>query len=139
MRVVLDTNIIISAIVFGGKPRIIFEKIIVEKKLTGVISKTVLNELVSVLKKKFKYSEFQLDKVEKLIEENFVMTNPQNIPKVIKEDSFDNQVLAISDEFKIDYIISGDSHLLKIKTYNNVPILLPQYFIKNFEKLGNGS
>lgn len=129
MKVVLDTNIIISAIVFGGKPRIIFELIVSEKKITGIISKPVFNELIGVPKVKFKYSQNQLIKTEKLIEENFIINNPQNIPKIIEEDYFDNQILAIIDESLVDYIVTGDNHLLKIKAYNNVPIVTPHYFV----------
>ena len=129
MKVVLDTNVIISAIVFGGKPRTILELIITEKKLTGIISKSASDELLGVLKVKFKYSYNQLIKIEKLIEENFVITHPQNIPKIIKEDSFDNQILAIIDETPVDYIISGDKHLLKVKTFKNVLIITPHYFV----------
>ena len=130
MKVVLDTNVIISAIIFGGKPRTIFELIIVDKKLTGIISKSVFDELLCVLKVKFKYSRSQLIRIEKLIEGSFIITHPQNIPKIIKEDRFDNQILAIIDETTIDYIISGDNHLLKIKTYKNVPIVPPHSFMR---------
>jgi len=101
MKVVLDTNVIISAIVFGGKPRIILELIIIEKKLTGVISKAAFDELLGVLEVKFKYSRNQLIRIEKLIEENFIITHPQNIPKIIKEDHFDNQILAIANEYPV--------------------------------------
>ena len=141
MKVVLDTNILISAIIFGGKPRIILELIVVGKKLAGVTSRPALDELLGVFKVKFHYSEEQLAKIEKLVEENFVMTFPQNIPKLIKEDDFDNQFLAITDEVKVDYIISGDNHLLKVKHYKSVPIVTPDYFVDNiassFEKLTN--
>ena len=129
MRIVLDTNVLISAFVFGGKPRTILELMMVEKKITGVISKSAIAELLGVLKMKFKYSQYQLLKIEKLIEENFIITDPQSIPKVIKEDNFDNQFLAIAHETKIDYIISGDNHLLKIKAYKKVPIIPPHDFV----------
>ena len=129
MKVILDTNILISALIFGGKPRNILELIIVEKKITGIISRAVIDELLGVLEMKFKYSHNQLIKVEKLIEENFVMVYPQKIPNIIKNDNFDNQVLAIANELKIDYIISGDNHLLKIKAYKKVPIIPPHDFV----------
>jgi len=129
MKIVLDTNILISALVFGGKPRTILEFIIIEKKLTGIISKAAFDELLGVLRVKFKYSPSQLFKIEKLIEENFIIINPPNIPKIIKEDDFDNQFLAMVDETTIDYIISGDNHLLKIKIYKDVPIIPPHYFV----------
>lgn len=130
MRVVLDTNILISALVFGGKPRAILELIIIEKKLTGIISRSIIAELIGVLKDKFRYSHTQLIKVEKLIEENFIITYPTNVPEIIKEDSFDNQILAIVDAIPIDYIISGDNHLLKIKIYKKVPIITPSLFCR---------
>ena len=129
MKVVLDTNVLISALVFGGKPRTILELIVVEKKIIGIISKSALDELLGVLKVKFEYSQNQLIKIEKLIEENFIIISPQNIPKIIKEDYFDNQFLAIVDETTIDYLISGDNHLLKIKIYKSVPIIPPHFFI----------
>lgn len=134
MKVVLDTNILISAIVFGGKPRVILELIVLHKKINGVTSKFALNELLGILEVRFKYSQGQLDKIETLIERNFTIVNPQNIPKIIKEDNFDNQFLAIGDETKIDYIISGDNHLLKIKTYNMTQIVTPHYFVDKILK-----
>ena len=129
MKVVLDTNILISAIVFGGKPRTILELIVMERKITGITSKFALNELLGILEIKFKYSQDQLDRVEKLIEENFTIVNPQNIPKIIKEDICDNQFLAILNDITVDFIISGDQHLSKIKMYRNVPIVTTTYFI----------
>ena len=129
MKIVLDTNVLISGIVFGGKPRAILELIVVEKKITGIISRAVFSELLGVLKVKFKYSQNQLIKIEKLISENFIIIHPQNIPKIIKEDDFDNQILAIAEEVPIDYIISGDNHLLQVKVHKDVPIIPPHYFV----------
>lgn len=137
MKVVLDTNVLVSAIVFGGKPRVILELIVVEKKLTGVISKMALNELLDVLKVKFKYSRDHLIKIEDLIEENFVVTNPRNIPKIIKEDDFDNQFLAILNETEVNYIISGDNHLLKVQKYKGVLIITPHYFVDKISPVLN--
>ena len=129
MKIALDTNVLISALVFGGKPRTIFELIVIDKIIIGVISKALLDELLGVLKIKFKYSQNQLSKIEKLIEENFIITSPPKIPKIIKEDFFDNQVLAVADSYSVNYIISGDNHLLDIRAYKNVPIIPPHFFI----------
>lgn len=128
MKVVLDTNIIISAIVFGGKPRIIFELIIIEKILQGVTSKFLLNELLRILESKFKFSQSRIIYVRGLIEENFVILDPKDIPNIIQDDPEDNHVLALQS--KVDYIISGDNHLLKIKNYKNTPIVNPEEFFE---------
>lgn len=96
MKVVLDTNILISAFVFGGKPRMIFELIAVEKTIAGITSVALFSELLGVLKDKFDYSQKELDKIQKIISENFTIANPQEIPVIIKNDPFDNQILAIT-------------------------------------------
>ena len=129
MKVILDTNVLISALVFGGKPRAIFELIVIDKTIVGVISKAILNELLGVLEKKFKYSNFHLGKIETLIKENFIIVSPKNIPDIIKEDRFDNQILAIVNEYIINYIISGDNHLLRIKIFKGIPVISPHNFV----------
>ncbi|TSC93606.1 MAG: hypothetical protein CEN91_188 [Candidatus Berkelbacteria bacterium Licking1014_85] len=129
MNVVLDTNIIISALVFGGKPREIFE-LIVNGQINGFFSKKLLNELLGVLKIKFKYIDSELEKIKSLIKQNFIIINPKKIPKIITDDLFDNQVLAITDFEKIDFIISGDKHLLNIEKYKNTPIQNPESFLE---------
>ncbi len=129
MKIVLDTNVLISALIFGGKPRTIFEFIVVDKVLIGVISKALLDEFIGVLRKKFEYSDIQIAKVENLILENFRIISQDRIPNIVKDDPFDNQILAIVSKHPIDYIISGDNHLLKIKVYHKVPIITPHFFI----------
>lgn len=129
MNLVLDTNVLISALIFGGKPRVVFELIIIEKIANGISSRFLIDELLGILKNKFNYSENELDKIEELIAENFVITDPKTIPKIIKDDPCDNQILAITDELIVNFIISGDNHLLKIKYYKGIPIITPHYFL----------
>lgn len=129
MILVLDTNILISAIVFGGKPRTIFKSITIDKLAVGVTSKILLTELIDVLKTKFGYSPKELIKIKKIISKNFLIIEPKNIPKIISEDPFDNQVLAIANSASVDFIISGDNHLLKIKKYEKTPIITPHRFL----------
>lgn len=135
MKLVLDSNVLISAIIFGGKPRIIFELIVIEKAAEGITSEALMKEMLNVLKSKFKYSKEELIKVEKLVKENFKVLNPKEIPHLIKDDPSDNQVLAIVDKAKIDLIVSGDRHLLNIKQYRNVPIVTPRDFVEKILKL----
>ena len=48
---------------------------------------------------------------------------------VVKEDPSDNKILECAETGKVDYIVSGDNHLLKLKAYGNIQI------IKTFEML----
>lgn len=131
MKVVLDSNIIISALVFGGKPREIFGLIVKDKILIGVASLFLIEEILGVLSKKFDYSSLELKKVEKLIKKHFKLVTPRKIPKIIKSDIADNQILAIASVGEVDYIISGDNHLLKLKKYQNIPIIPPHRFLSS--------
>jgi predicted nucleic acid-binding protein len=55
----------------------------------------------------------------------FFVPTPDFIPAEIVEDPFDNMFLALAYENKSGLIISGDTHLLELKSYNNIQIVTP--------------
>lgn len=129
-KLVLDTNVIISAILFGGKPRIIFEAIL-EGKFKNGISEPILEEIKNVLESnKFQFSsEITREIVHALIAiSEFV--NPSISVCVIEKDPDDNKVLECALEHSADYIITGDIHLLEIGEYKNIKILTSAEFLK---------
>ena len=131
MKVVLDTNVLISAMVFGGKPRTVLELITIEKVLKGVTSEILIKELLGVLKMKFNYTNERLKMIEKIIRDNFIIVKINKIPQIIKSDPADNYVLATAQISNANIIISGDDHLLNIKNYRTTAILSPTKFIEN--------
>jgi len=135
MRVVLDTNILISAIVFGGNPRKLLEAILRgEPKL--FLSDYILNELSGVLQRpKF---GFPPDVIRSIIAELNAIGNivtPSVRIRKIKEDPSDNRILECAVEANADYIISGDTHLLNQKVYRNVKVISPAEYLKIHSKL----
>jgi len=134
IKVVLDSNIIISALVFGGKPRIILEKIIFGK-IEGIISTDILNELLGVLKDKFKYIPEELLKIKNLISNRFITIKTNYIPNIIKEDPDDNFVLAICHKADINCVVTGDRHLLDVREYKGIKIIKPDTFLKEYLNL----
>lgn len=131
MKVVLDTNVLVSARVFGGKPRQILELITLERTLTGVSSQVLLDEYLGVLREKFSHDEAMLQRIKKVTQAYFEIVSPQHIPSVITYDPPDNQVLAVTHETTIDFIISGDNDLLTLKEYNGISIVTPDTFLKD--------
>ncbi len=129
-KIVLDTNIIISALTFGGKPQIIYELVTLGKMFEAYSSMNALRELLRVLKKKFKYSPEQLQLVECSIRENFIFISPDKVPEIILADPSDNEFLAIADLAQADFIISGDRHLLTLKKYKKIEIISPTKFLE---------
>jgi putative PIN family toxin of toxin-antitoxin system len=130
LRVVLDTNVLISAIFFGGKPRQILEKAI-RGEIRLCLSEPILEELKGVLQRsKFDYSPemIQFILTELMSIADFV--NPSETLNVVLEDSEDNRILECAVEAKVNYIISGDLHLLKLNRYRNIEVLNVAAFLE---------
>jgi putative PIN family toxin of toxin-antitoxin system len=129
-KVVLDTNVFISALLFGGIPEEVIE-LVREKKIVLCTSNSILFELARILQVKFKFSRdavldviFELKRIAKVVE-------PKNKLNIIKIDPSDNYVLECTVEAEADYIVTGDKkHLRALKKYKDIVILLPSEFIK---------
>ena len=127
-RVVLDTNILVSAIVFGGKPRQILLSIL-ENEIQAVTSNTLLAELIETLSKKFKLSLTGLRLVEKQIRQNFKFIQPVTTISFLKDDP-DNRVLEAASESNCHYIITGDKELLALASFKHIKIVTAGEFLK---------
>lgn len=131
-KVVLDTNVLISAIVFGGKPREVFELILMEK-VNLAISKEILNEMRGVLSgRKFRYPQQVLHSILHSLENLAEFVVPQKPVKIIKDDPDDNRILECALEAGAQIIISGDRHLLDVKRYRGIEIISPSDFLERF-------
>ena len=132
VKVVLDTNILVSSLIFGQKPQQI-ENLILEKNVIGITSSILLAELADVLTKKFHFNEFRLKQTEKKIEKNFIFVQPTSIIKILKDDS-DNRVLEAAVEGKCQYIITGDKELLNLGKFKGIKIVKVAEFLDIFYK-----
>ena len=133
LKVVLDTNVLISAILFGGKPRQILEKAI-RGEIRLCLSEPILEELKGVLQRsKFDYSPemIQFILTELMGIADFV--NPSETIDVVLEDPDDNRILECGVEAGANYIITGDSHLLKLSRYLNIEVLNVAAFLEKTE------
>lgn len=129
-KVVFDSNIFISSIVYGGKPRKVFE-LAIEGKIELYISRVILEEVEEVLQRpKFKYPSQMIDLVITEIQNIAKIVTPRKNINYIKDDPEDNMILECAVESKADYIISGDEHLLNIKKYKNIQILNAAEFLE---------
>ncbi len=130
VKVVLDTNVLISAILFGGKPRQILEKAI-RGETRLCLSDPIPEEIKGVLQRlKFDYSPemIQFILTELMGIAHFV--NPSETIDVVLEDPDDNRILECAVEAGANYIITGDSHLLKLSRYLNIEVLNAAAFLE---------
>ena len=130
LKVVLDTNVLISAILFGGKPRQILEKAI-RGEVRLCLSEPILEELRGVLQRsKFDYSPEMIQFILTELTGISDFVNPSETMDVVLEDPDDNRILECAVEAKANYIVSGDFHLLKLSRYLNIEVLNVAAFLK---------
>jgi hypothetical protein len=134
LRIVLDTNALVSGLLFGGEPgRII--SLWKKGRVVPLLSKDVLLEYVRVLG----YPKFGLSKeeIKGLVEEQVLpfaeMVVVDEIPAIIPDDSGDDKFLALALAGRAKFIVSGDRHLLALGAYRGAAILTPRHFLERSE------
>ena len=127
-KVVVDTNVVLSGILFGGNPR----KIITAwlgKQYVLCISPELKAEIIDKLRSKF---DLPLTTVE-IIEDALDLNSEKYIPgkKVnLCRDPNDNFLLELALESRADYLVSGDKLVLELKQYKYTKIITPKEFLR---------
>lgn len=127
-QVVLDTNIYISAILFGGKPQKIIE-LARENKIKLLISEYILWEIREVLRNKFNVPDVRLNILEHDILSLAKLVKVRSSIGKIKTHPADNAILACAVDGGGEVIVSGDKHLLSLEEYEGIKIVLPSKFL----------
>lgn len=127
LRVVVDTNILVSGIVFRGNPHLIL-KAVINRQIQAVYSRPLLAELTEVLAKKLKFSSVEITKITDQLEELTEIVQPRKSIRICRDET-DNQVLEAAAAGKCDYLITGDKDLLVLKKYRSIRILTPSEFV----------
>ncbi|MBS3097266.1 putative toxin-antitoxin system toxin component, PIN family [Candidatus Woesearchaeota archaeon] len=123
IKITADTNTLVSATIAKGNE---FEllKLAKEGKIKLILSLGILNEFKNVISRaKFSYPpEFINDEVKRILEISEMVFPIEKID-IIKEDPDDNKVLECAYAAKVDFIVSGDKHLLDLKEYKGIKIM----------------
>jgi putative PIN family toxin of toxin-antitoxin system len=130
-RVVLDTNVIVSALLFGGTPGPLIS-LWKEKIIQPLITKEIVLEYLRVLA----YPDFQLTENEI----HFILYHEmlpffkeikiESQPVIIEKNPSDDKFLHCAKAGKASAIISGDKHLLNLKSFGSIRIMSPAQFIE---------
>jgi putative PIN family toxin of toxin-antitoxin system len=127
-RVVADTNIYVSAVMFAGLPGSLLDLGLVQA-FTLVISPPLLDELEDKLRVKFGLTPIDAAAVRAKLEGVADVVVPDFILDLVKDDPDDNRVLECAVAGKADYIVSGDRHLLNLKAHASIRILTARQFL----------
>ena len=132
MSIVVDTNIVVSALLFGGHPGDL-AKLWQAGKLDPIFSKDILDEYLKVLAyPKFSLSEKEIEfllKQEILPYFRVVETSEIQPKTIIRADPDDDKFIICALADKCDLIISGDKHLLDLGIFQNIEIITPSAFL----------
>jgi uncharacterized protein len=128
MKIVLDTNIIISAILFGGNPKKVFDLCLADNNIKSCICPELLAELISKLKYKFevKYDEIEIIKEMLISKFEYMLVFKK---AGICRDEKDNILLDLADCCNAGYLITGDADLLVLKKIKVTRIITPADFL----------
>ena len=130
-RVVIDTNIFYSALLFGGNP----SKIILiasKNRIISIISLPILNEIEILFETKASFSRETIQLIVSKIKEYSTVVLPKNKLNIVRHDA-DNKIIEAAVEGDCQYVITGDKDLLVLKNYKKIKILTPSEFLKIFE------
>ena len=122
MRVVIDTNIIVSAYLGGALKAIIVSW--KSGKFTLVVSDAIADEYREVLRRpKFKIERTELDDFFALLLDKAEFVIPLETINVITDDPSDNKFIEAAIAGNAKLIVSGDNHLLEIESFRNISII----------------
>jgi len=128
-HVVLDTNVLVSAFLFGGPPREILN-LIITGSVDCSLSSSILDELEDVLQcPKFGVSSREARALVEILSVLCAVVTPSEQISVIRTDPDDNRILECALAAGADVIISGDAHLHELTTYEGIRILNPSEFL----------
>lgn len=137
MKVVVDTNILISAVFWIGKSHLLVD-LIEDGNIKLYLSKEIIDEFKEILLR----DKFQLrlrdmksnveDTLQKILGISEIVEPSRKFDVV--EDKSDNKFLDCAYEAKADFIISGDRHLLDLKEFQGIKIVTVNEFLETYEK-----
>jgi len=134
MRAVIDTNVIVSAFLFNGKPGQLIP-LWQTGRIQPIAGKDIVDEYIRVLA----YPKFDLSEDDI----NFIIYN-EILPyfdivtiktgdAVIEEDPSDDIFIHCAEAGKAKIIISGDDHLIHLNEYHGIKVLTPVQFLQELE------
>jgi uncharacterized protein len=130
LRVVIDTNVIVSALNFGGNPKNVLE-LARKNRIQNITSPFIIDEVKKVLRQKFSW---QMGVIREILTDFKTFSNIIDPPETLTAVSHlpDNRILECAVVGGADYLISGDRHLIDLKAYGRIKIVTPTEFLTLF-------
>lgn len=130
MRIVLDTNVVLSALLWRGTPYQLFRTVRRSEHVLVFSSAALLTELAETLTRPFAAKRFALiGRAAHEVLADYIdaveLVTPSSVPRVVAADVDDDQVIAAAVAAQADLVISGDSDLLTLGIHGKTRIVTP--------------
>lgn len=134
MKVVADTNVYVSATLSEGKPYRVLE-LAESGRIELVTSLDIIDEVEDVLgRDKIPFDDEQVQRfVQKVLSLSTVVA-PEVDLEVVDDDPDDDKILECAADSGADYILSGDSHLLDLGSYDGIDVVDPAEFVDTVDE-----
>lgn len=137
MRVVVDTNVMISGLLWLGTPHRIVE-LVEEKRVLLCMTPPMLDELCEVLqrrkfKKRLQARHTSIEEILSGLIPLIELYQPTASLDIRLDDPDDHMFLVCAVSADAEYLISGDNHLLSLKQYGKTKIINPPDFLSAIE------
>lgn len=133
MRVVLDTNVVVSALIFPGGPPEAVYRLAIEGRVALITSKPLLVELGRVLVSKFGWGSEQAEETVAQMGRLGEVVTPSESVQEVADDPADDRVLEAAAAGAAGVIVSGDRHLLRLGAWRSIAIERPARFLERFD------
>ncbi len=133
MKIVFDTNVILSSLVTQGLSHRVLKICIDNHKL--FISKWIINEVIEKLELKFTIKKSEIKRIKEFVLNAFETIEPKGEIPTVCRDKDDNNILHLAEYLNADVIITGDKDLLDLKKFNKTIIITPRIFMEEHYKI----
>jgi putative PIN family toxin of toxin-antitoxin system len=133
--VTADSNIWVSAFGFGGNPRRLIE-MADAGEIQIDISEFIVDEVLRTLRAKFEWSAERLQEAADQMTVIARKVAPSRTVDVLKEDPADNRILECAAQAKSDYVVTGDTGLLRLGSFEDIPIVKVGDFLEVISRQG---
>ena len=132
LRIVLDTNIIVSSNIAKGKARDLI-RLAIQRRYLLIKSKETIEEFVEVLQRpKFKRTRSEVTKAKNVLVKTGKTIRVTSKRRVVDEDPDDDIFKNTALDGNADNIVSGDPHLLSLSNYKGIEIVTVNDMLKKF-------